>query len=310
MSLIQKILSVSCRSAAQTCKLPLARLISYGYTGHKKARHFITKSGSPLQKLMTCPQPLIDYGISIATGRAPITIPEDQRCKLTEIWSCLSSTAWSPESATLAIGALGLDPKSVAKIFRIISVPHTPPEQAPMADMAKPDAKPGPSSQHRHRSAPWTTEEDERLLAGIYQYGLSDWLRVSEFVGSGRSRAQCGQRWLRCLDPNMRKDKWSPEEDQLLLRQVEAFGEHSWAKIAKELGYRTDVQCRYRYTHHLRNAQQVKPMPTQIPMMPTPPAGLPGVWANQVLSAPVVVPEQDHVHVPEQVPEPDQEPIN
>ena len=263
---------------------------------------------------MSFPQPLIDLGIYYATGRAPVDIPDDQRTKLSEIFSALISHAETVDAANVAVGELGFDPKSVAKIFRIMSVPATPPEQPSVTDV-KADPKAGPTSQHRHRSPPWTAEEDERLLAGIFQFGLSDWLRVSEFVGSGRTRAQCGQRWLRCLDPNKKKDKWSPEEDQLLLRMVEAYGEHAWAKIAKELEWRTDVQCRYRYKHHLRNAQQVKPLGTQIPMMPTAPGALPNGWANQVLPPAVQVgTEADQVPVAEhdqvQVPEPDQETIN
>jgi hypothetical protein len=99
----------------------------------------------------------------------------------------------------------------------------------------------------RRRTRPWTAGEDERLLAGILRYGLDNWQQVAHFVGSGRNRAQCSQRWARGLNPRICKSAWSVEEDQQLHALVEQFGEKSWAKIASIIGHRSDVQCRYRY---------------------------------------------------------------
>jgi hypothetical protein len=99
----------------------------------------------------------------------------------------------------------------------------------------------------RRRTRPWTMSEDQRLLAGIVRFGLDNWQAVAHFVGSGRNRAQCSQRWSRGLNPRISKRSWTAVEDQQLEDLVRQYGEKSWAKIASILGNRSDVQCRYHY---------------------------------------------------------------
>jgi hypothetical protein len=99
----------------------------------------------------------------------------------------------------------------------------------------------------RRHIRPWTLWEDQRLLAGIYRVGLDSWDIVADFVGNGRTRAQCCQRWCRGLDPAIAKDAWTAENDDRLLTLVALHGSKSWTQIACELGNRCDVQCRYRY---------------------------------------------------------------
>lgn len=199
-------------------------------------------------------QPLIELGISYATGRTPASIDEDTRQKLEIIFTeFLTDPAGTAEAQSLKISHLGFDGSAIQRLVKILAA-----EPGTENSVAK--KKAGPSDpQHRDRSPPWSTEEDERLIAGIYHYGLSDWQHVSMFVGNGRSRAQCGQRWLRCINPNMRKDKWTAEEDAALMKLVEKYGTHAWSKIGKEFGNRTDVQCRYRYFHHICSLTQSMP---------------------------------------------------
>ena len=103
------------------------------------------------------------------------------------------------------------------------------------------------SSIGRKKSQPWTFYEDQRLLAAIHKYGLSDWSSVSAFVGNNRSQAQCSQRWIRGINPNLSKNSWSQEEDDRLLKLIALHGTKSWTHIASHFGNRCDVQCRYRY---------------------------------------------------------------
>lgn len=103
-----------------------------------------------------------------------------------------------------------------------------------------------PSTVNR-RCRLWTYDEDCLLLAGLLKYGLGDWKSIAFYVGGGRSRSQCFQRWGRALDPKIAKVPWTAEEERVLLELVRKHGEHAWATIAKELGSRSDVQCRYRY---------------------------------------------------------------
>jgi len=100
---------------------------------------------------------------------------------------------------------------------------------------------------YRKKSRIWTQYEDKKLLYGIHKYGLGDWEKISLFVGNGRSRAQCAQRWNRGLDPKISKDHWTREEEIKLLEIIKDHGVNGWTQIAKMLGNRCDVQCRYRY---------------------------------------------------------------
>jgi hypothetical protein len=102
----------------------------------------------------------------------------------------------------------------------------------------------------RNKTRSWNTQEDNRLLAGVRKFGLgagSTWSTIADFVGNGRTRSQCSQRWIRVLDPRICKQQWSKQEDQSLLNLVAQHGEKAWMKIATLLGNRSDVQCRYRY---------------------------------------------------------------
>ncbi|OHT14334.1 hypothetical protein TRFO_15392 [Tritrichomonas foetus] len=105
----------------------------------------------------------------------------------------------------------------------------------------------------RKKIRSWTLTEDQRLLLGIHRFGLDNWALVSEFVGGGRTRSQCSQRWLRGLDPHIIKDHWRPDDDEKLLTLVALHGNKSWTQIAEDLGNRCDVQCRYRYRQLMKN---------------------------------------------------------
>ena len=115
----------------------------------------------------------------------------------------------------------------------------------PSNDSDEPDESDEVHSRKKTRT--WTNYEDQRLLAGIYRFGLDNWTRVAQFVGNNRTRAQCSQRWNRGLNPRICKKHWSPEEDAQLIQLVQTYGEKSWTKISSCLGNRSDVQCRYHY---------------------------------------------------------------
>lgn len=110
------------------------------------------------------------------------------------------------------------------------------------------------SAERRNRQ--WSIAEDRRLLAGILRNGIENWTAVSQFMGTGRSRSQCSQRWHRGLNPRISKDKWTDEEEQKLVSLVRQFGDASWTRIASKMGNRSDVQCRYRYRQILKESAE------------------------------------------------------
>jgi hypothetical protein len=99
----------------------------------------------------------------------------------------------------------------------------------------------------RKQAFRWTPDDDARLIAAVETYGVDNWPVIAHEIGGGRSRAQCAQRWVRCLDPAISKCTWTVEEEQRLLDLVAAHGTKAWVKIARALGGRSDVQCRFRF---------------------------------------------------------------
>ena len=63
----------------------------------------------------------------------------------------------------------------------------------------------------RPKHVPWTKEEDARLQRMQEKYG-NKWSTVAGFL-PGRTGQQCAQRWRHRVNPNIRRDKWTKEED-------------------------------------------------------------------------------------------------
>lgn len=117
----------------------------------------------------------------------------------------------------------------------------------------------------RKKPKTWTAEEDRKLTEAVQTHGAENWILVAQCVGGGRTRSQCSQRWLRVINPKLKKLSWTSEEDELLVRAVQAVGTKSWTKVAALVGHRCDVQCRYRYQQLMKKHGQPKyhSLPTQ-----------------------------------------------
>ena len=89
-----------------------------------------------------------------------------------------------------------------------------------------------PHGSSRSTAHNWSAAEDDRLLSGIIKFGLFSWQEVAKFVGCGRTKAQCSQRWSRGLDPSIYKGPWTEKDDAKLLNLVDQYGDRSWKKIA------------------------------------------------------------------------------
>ena len=98
-----------------------------------------------------------------------------------------------------------------------------------------------------------------RLITAVHLHGPTKWIQISEFVGGGRTRSQCSQRWNRGLNPMISKSPWNLDEEKLLLALVHKYGLKSWKKIANELQNRSDVQCRYHFSQIQKHGFQKSP---------------------------------------------------
>ncbi|KAI1792838.1 hypothetical protein LXA43DRAFT_972192 [Ganoderma leucocontextum] len=100
------------------------------------------------------------------------------------------------------------------------------------------------------RTHTWTPDADRRLLEAIDMYGTDSWALVARTVSEDATCAQCQNRYLRTLDPTLKRGPWTPDEDEHLRRAAAVFG-HSWVDVAAFVEGRNNEQCRERYQEYL-----------------------------------------------------------
>lgn len=179
--------------------------------------------------------PLIAVGMQYVHDGYPNLSSSDQQALESALTMFLSNRITFKETSPIFMRTIG----SKKPLNRILAILQTP--EQPIPDSV------GKRYQYVNKSRHWTSYEDRRLLAAIHRYGCNNWLAVSSFVGNNRSKGQCSQRWARGLNPEIKKDKWLPEEEELLLQLVNSGEYKSWASIAAKMKIRSDVQCRYHY---------------------------------------------------------------
>ncbi len=85
----------------------------------------------------------------------------------------------------------------------------------------------------KHHHVPWTKEEDARLQRMQEKYG-NKWSTVAGFL-PGRTGQQCAQRWRHRVNPNIRRDKWTKEEDDKVRVDNNAANERFFFFASKEI---------------------------------------------------------------------------
>ena len=91
----------------------------------------------------------------------------------------------------------------------------------------------------------WSSEEDAKLTLLVNQMGEANWKRIASNMGTRNCR-QCRERWKNYLSPNVCRDPWTREEDDLLMDKYREFGSQ-WSLIAKSFPKRTDVNLKNRW---------------------------------------------------------------
>ena len=73
------------------------------------------------------------------------------------------------------------------------------------------------------KTQPWTKQEDLKLQHMQEKYG-NKWATVASQL-PGRTGQQCAQRWRHRVNPNIRREKWTREEDEkvILMKIVLSF---------------------------------------------------------------------------------------
>lgn len=91
------------------------------------------------------------------------------------------------------------------------------------------------------------------LLANADSNFSIDWNQISTLDLEHRhSSYSCEAMWLVYLQPKLKRDDWTPEEDNALLDAAKANKLQNWQAIAAEVGQRSDYQCFVRMQTTLR----------------------------------------------------------
>lgn len=97
---------------------------------------------------------------------------------------------------------------------------------------------------------PWSQEEDQKLMEWVTQEGAAKWSQCAKII-PGRSGKQCRERWLNNLHPEIKRGKWTAEEDNKLFELHKEFGS-AWSKISTHLQGRTENCVKNRFYSTLR----------------------------------------------------------
>lgn len=96
---------------------------------------------------------------------------------------------------------------------------------------------------------PFSKEEDNLLLSLVQFYGLQNkgvWNIIASHM-KGRNVRQCRERYQLFLSQSVKKgEKWSAEEDQILLSKYEIYGPH-WKKYEPFFVGRTSYSIKNRF---------------------------------------------------------------
>jgi hypothetical protein len=90
----------------------------------------------------------------------------------------------------------------------------------------------------------WKKEEDEKILKLVQIYGKS-WSKISKILVT-RNGKQIRDRFINVLDPEIKKGKFTEEEDKLLIRLYLYYGPR-WATISKHYNNRTADMIKNRF---------------------------------------------------------------
>nr|KYP59240.1 Myb-related protein 3R-1 [Cajanus cajan] len=85
---------------------------------------------------------------------------------------------------------------------------------------------------------PWSKEEDEIIIELVKQNGPKKWSAIAQHL-PGRIGKQCRERWCNHLDPTIKKEAWTQEEELALIHFHRMYG-NKWAELSKFIPGRTD----------------------------------------------------------------------
>ncbi|KAL5798480.1 hypothetical protein ACOSQ2_003300 [Xanthoceras sorbifolium] len=101
------------------------------------------------------------------------------------------------------------------------------------------------------KKGPWTPEEDQKLVDHINKHGCGNWKTLPKLAGLNRCGKSCRLRWTNYLRPDIKRGKFSEEEERVIIKLHSVLG-NKWSRIATHLPGRTDNEIKNFWNTHIR----------------------------------------------------------
>ncbi|EXB66019.1 Transcription factor [Morus notabilis] len=101
------------------------------------------------------------------------------------------------------------------------------------------------------KKGPWTPEEDQKLVDYIQENGYGNWRTLPKNAGLQRCGKSCRLRWTNYLRPDIKRGRFSFEEEETIIQLHSILG-NKWSAIAARLPGRTDNEIKNYWNTHIR----------------------------------------------------------
>jgi len=101
----------------------------------------------------------------------------------------------------------------------------------------------------------WSSEEDETVTKLIKKVG-KNWKLLSESLGT-KTGKQIRERFINKLDPKIKKEEWTDEEDRTLIELYSQLGSR-WSEISKRLPGRPENKIKNRFYSFIQKNYDIK----------------------------------------------------
>ncbi|KAK6157242.1 hypothetical protein DH2020_011490 [Rehmannia glutinosa] len=101
------------------------------------------------------------------------------------------------------------------------------------------------------KKGPWTPEEDMKLTQYIQMHGPGNWRTLPKNAGLERCGKSCRLRWTNYLRPDIKRGRFSFEEEETIIQLHSVLG-NKWSAIAARLPGRTDNEIKNYWNTHIR----------------------------------------------------------
>ncbi|KAJ0968592.1 hypothetical protein J5N97_025509 [Dioscorea zingiberensis] len=124
-------------------------------------------------------------------------------------------------------------------------------------------------NQQKVKRGLWSPEEDEKLIRYVTTHGYGCWSEVPDKAGLQRCGKSCRLRWINYLRPDIRRGRFTPDEEKLIIN-LHALVGNRWAHIASHLPGRTDNEIKNYWNSWIKKKIRKPLTPAPTPPTPTP----------------------------------------